>query len=70
MVQEEGECEEAKGPALFDELLSQDSLATNGSVTMDDEEEETEEVPGFQCLSWNHYWRSGRSRVGSMIRCP
>ena len=38
--------EEAKGPALFDELLSQDSPATDGSVTMGDEEE-TEEVPGI-----------------------
>ena len=38
--------EEAEGPAL-DELLSQDSPATDRSVTMGDDEEETEEMPGI-----------------------
>jgi len=40
MMQEDGEWEEPEGPAQLDDLLSQDLLTTDRSVTMDDEETE------------------------------
>jgi len=59
---------EPKGPALFNELLSQELPATDGSVSMGDEEEETEEVPGIPMPELDHHRRIGWPCVGLMIR--